>query len=42
MVHVSVMSVFVVGVDEIYIVYWLDTDHKQRRLQSDQNDNKCQ
>jgi hypothetical protein len=37
------MSVFVAGVDEIYIVYWLDTDHKQRRLRSDQmiiNDNK--
>jgi hypothetical protein len=34
------LSVSVAGVDEIYIVYWFDTDHKQRSLRVDQNDNE--
>ena len=37
MVYVSVMSVSVAGVDEIYIIYWVDTDHKQRILRADGN-----
>jgi hypothetical protein len=48
MVYVSVMSasvavlVSVAAVDKMYIVYWFDTDHKQKSLRAGQNDNKLE